>query len=109
MSHLKQEHVLALNEVRKLQREHAAAVREVDRVTREYNKVLENDGFTLVVKRSKANTKKRNRKPIEKPAVEKRAERTVKKARKRKVMENDPFKPKPSLFGLHPWGDYESD
>lgn len=104
MSHLKQEHVLALNEVRKLQREHAAAVREVDRLTCEYNKVLENDGFTLVVKRSRANTKKRNRKPIEKPI-----ERPIEKARKRKVMENDPFKPKPSLFGLHPWGDYESD
>lgn len=104
MDHLKQQHALALNEVRKLQREHAAAVSEVDRLTREYNKVLENDGFTLVVKRSRANTKKRNKKPIEKPI-----ERTVKKARKRKVMEDDPFKPKPSLFGFHPWGDYESD
>tara|TARA_Y100000389_G_scaffold187806_1_gene209639 strand:- start:837 stop:1163 length:327 start_codon:yes stop_codon:yes gene_type:complete len=108
MSHLKREHALSLNEVRKLRREHAAAVREVERLTREYNLFIETQGFTLVVKRSRANTKKRNKKPVEKRA-ERTVKRTVKKARKRKVMENDPFKPKPSLFGLHPWGDYESD
>ena len=104
MNHLKREHALSLNEVGKLRREHAAAVMEVERLTREYNLFIETQGFTLVVKRPRANTKKRNKKPIGKLA-----ERTVKKARKRKVMEDDPFKPKPSLFGLHPWGDYESD
>tara|TARA_B100000902_G_C27205731_1_gene861529 strand:- start:480 stop:806 length:327 start_codon:yes stop_codon:yes gene_type:complete len=108
MDKLKQEHALALNEVVKLQREYSAAVLEVQELTHQYNKVLENDGFTLVVKRSRTNTKKRNKKAIERP-IKRPIERPTKKTRKRKIMEDDPFKPKPSLFGFHPWGDYESD
>ena len=90
MEKLKQEHALALNEVKKLQCEYVAAALEVQELTRQYKKVLEDDGFTLVAKRS-------------------RCKKNIKNPRKRKIMENDPFKPKPSLFGLHPWGDYESD
>ena len=90
MEQLKQEHALALNEVKKLQCEYATAVLSVQELTRQYNKILEDDGFTLVAKRS-------------------RSKKKYKEPRKRKIMEDDPFKPKPSLFGLHPWGDYESD
>ena len=94
MDKLKREHALALDEVKKLQCEYTTAVLEVQELSRQYNKILEDDVFTLVAKRS------RSKKYIKK---------NIKKARKRKIMENDPFKPKPSLFGLHPWGDYESD
>ena len=57
MEKLKQEHASALNEVKKLQCEYARAVLYVQELTRQYNKVLEDDGFTLVAKRSRSKKK----------------------------------------------------
>ena len=103
---LKREHAIALNEVKQLQREYSAAVAVRQKLAREYNKLKDYnyDDFTLVVKK----TKKKNKPIISKNTINNLVKKTP-RARKRKIMENDPFKPKPSLFGFHPWGDYESD
>ena len=112
---LKREHSLALNEVIELQRQYAMAVDEVQDLTNKYNLLTknndsyndnDNDTFTLVVKRNRRKKKPNDKKyKTENKNLVKKSTR----ARKIKIMENDPFKPKPSLFGFHPWGDYESE
>lgn len=100
---LKREHAIALNEVKQLQHEYSSAVAVRQKLSREYKKLVHNDdGFILVAKKTK-------KKPIIKKNTSNNLVKKTTRARKRKIMENDPFKPKPSLFGLHPWGDYESD
>ena len=131
---LKREHAIALNKVKVLQREYSAAVAVRQKLAHEYNNLNHNDDFTLVKKRSKNKNKNKKKKNYKSNIVINSSQYVKSSNNKYEILhvnnvddnsqyklgskdfkkskifyDNDPFKPSPSIFGHHPWGDYCSD